>query len=136
VAAGQQPLRALALALAPVAAHHIAHGVDLGAVETAGQHPALQVRGAGAVRRRGVGDGQVLGRVAVARQLLGPVPDLLALGEGLAQRVGQAQLGNAVDLAQALLELAVRVRVQAALEGFDDLRAASDPSPADRALRG
>jgi hypothetical protein len=53
VAAGEQPLLVLAPALAPVAADHIAHGVDLGAVEAAGQHPTLQVLGAGAVRRRG-----------------------------------------------------------------------------------
>ena len=63
-----------------------------------------------------------------------PVPHLFAKQGRDSELLVQPQLGDAVDLAQALGELVVAVAVQAALEGVDDL-AAVQPQPA-RAAHG
>ena len=73
-----------------------------------------------------VGDGElaVLGeaRIGVPRQQLGAVPRLLAEHRPDAEAVVEAQLGDAVDVAQRLGELEVGVVLEPALEGGDDLR--------------
>ena len=83
--------------------------------------------GAGAVRIGEVGDGELaflgIARVAVLGQALVPVPDVVAQHRLGAELVVQADLGNAVDVAQRLGALDVGVVVQAAREGVDDLRA-------------
>ena len=57
---------------AVVAAHHVAHGIDLHLVEAAVAHVLRDLRGAGAVRIGEVGDGELallgIARVAVLRQ--------------------------------------------------------------------
>ena len=75
-------------------------------------HPVREPLRAGAVRVGEVGDGElaVLGvaRVAVLGQPLGPVPDLVAELGLVAELVVEPDLGDAVDVAQALGELEVR----------------------------
>jgi hypothetical protein len=53
-----------------------------------------------------------------------------------AELVVQPDLGDAVDVAQALGELEVRVAVQPPLEGRDDLGACAGPCRAGRAPPG
>jgi hypothetical protein len=124
VAAGQQA-RGTAVA-AVVDAHHIAHRVPVGLVEAGLAHP-LQQLGGRPVGRREVGDGELaaLGkaRLAVRGQGLGPVPDLVAQHRLGAELVVQADLGDAVDVAQALGELELLRARQAPGEGVDDLLA-------------
>jgi hypothetical protein len=107
-------------------ADDVADGVDLDAVEAALAHPADELRRRGAVRVGEVGDGElaVLGeaRVGVPRQQLGAIPRLLAEEGPDAEAVVEAQLGDAVDVAQRFGELEVRVVLEPALEGGDDLR--------------
>ncbi|MCY1536041.1 hypothetical protein D9M68_714780 [compost metagenome] len=55
------------------------------------------------------------------RQLLLPVPHVVAERDVGAELVVQADLGDAVDVAQRLAELEARVVVQPAREGLDDL---------------
>ncbi len=99
-----------------VAAHHVAHGVDLDLVKAAVAHPVADALGAGAVRVGEVGDGELalfgIARVAVLGQFLLPVPDIVAQRGLVAELVVQADLGNAVDVAQGLSELEVGVVVQ------------------------
>ena len=68
---------------------------------------------AGAVRLGEVGHGELaalgVAGVAVLRELLAPVPDLVAERGLDAELVVQADLGDAVDVAQALGEFEVRV---------------------------
>ena len=111
-----------------VAAHDVADGIDLHLVKAAVEHALPELRGAGAVRRREVGHGELAqfgeARVAVLRELLMPVPELVAQ-QGLGgELVVQAQFGNAMDVVQAVLKLGVRMRLQTPLEGLEDLRLA------------
>jgi len=97
--------------------------------------------GAGAVGVGQVGDGELallcVARVAVLGQRLRPVPDLRCPARGLdAELVVQADLGDAVDVAQALGCARSRVAVQAALEGGDDLGAVQARCRAGRAPPG
>jgi hypothetical protein len=86
-------------------------GIDLDLVEAALLHPAHELRRARTVRVGEVGDGElaVLGeaRVGVPCQQLGAVPGLLAEHGLVAEAVVEAQLGDAVDVAQRPLELEV-----------------------------
>jgi hypothetical protein len=83
---------------------------------------------AGLVRFGEVGHGERPGfleaGVAVHRQRFGPVPDPFTPRRRDAELVVQPDFGDAVDVAQALGQLEVRVPLQAALEGGDDLRSA------------
>ena len=85
----------------------------------------MNLAGAGQVRIRQVGHGQLtgphIGCVSVLGQRLLPVPHLMALCGGVAKLVVQADLGNAVHIAQALGQLKVRVTLHAALQRGDDL---------------
>ncbi len=124
VAAGEQP-PGIAVA-AMVEADHVADGVDLHLVEAAvGAHPVRQPLRAGAVRLGQVGDGEFaafgITRIAVLRQALGPVPHQVAELGHVAELVVEPDLGDAVDVAQALGHLVVGVVVQPALEGGNDL---------------
>jgi hypothetical protein len=110
VAAGQQALRAGVAAV--VDAHHVAHGVDRHLVEAAVAHPARSRRAPGAVGVGEVGDGELaaLGKPgSLCAASLGPVPHLVAQRGRDAELVVQADLGDAVDVAQALGELEVGV---------------------------
>ena len=60
-------------------------------------------------------------RVAVLCQLFLPVPDLVAQLGCHTKFVIQADFGDAVDVAQTLLQLHIGVAEKAALEGIDDL---------------
>ena len=86
----------------------------------------MQLRGAGAMGVGQVGDGElaVLGvaGIGVARQQLGAVPRLPAEHRRRGEAIVEAQLGDAVDVAQRLGELEVGVVLEATLEGGDDLR--------------
>ena len=111
---------------AVVHAHHIAHRIDFHAVEAAiGLHPVQQALGAGAVGVGQVGDGQLtslsVGGLAVLGQLLGPVPHGVAQHGFMPELVVQANLGNAVGVAQALCAFEIRVVVKTPREGGDDL---------------
>ena len=83
-----------------------------------------------ALRAGAVGVGQVGDRqfaalgvtgVAVGGQPLGPVPDQVAEFRRVIELVVQAQLGDAVDVAQRLGQLEVWMVLSASLEGLDDL---------------
>ncbi len=108
-------------------AHHVAHRIDAHLVEAAVAHPALQLHLAGLVRRGEIGDGELalfgVAGVAVAGEEFGAVPHLVAEHGLEAELVGQPHLGDAVDVAQALGELEVRVVLEPAREGGDDLGA-------------
>ena len=91
---------------------------------------ALKLALVQALRARAVRVGEVghcqlaelgIAGVGVLRELLGPVPHQVAELRRMAELVVQANLGNAVDVAQALGELEVGRVVQPALEGGDDL---------------
>ena len=72
-----------------------------------------------------VGDGElaVFGKagVAVQRQLFMPVPHVVAQHRLGAELVGQANFGNAVDVAQRLGALEIRVVGEPPRKGVDDL---------------
>ena len=124
VAAGEQARRAAVAAV--VNADDVADRVDLDLVEAAvGLHPVREPLRAGAVRVGQVGHGQLaalgIAGVAVLRELLGPVPHAVAQLRRHAELVVQADLGDAVDVAQALVALEVHRVAQAAGEGGDDL---------------
>ena len=123
VAAGQEVFRAFGSAV--VSAHHIAHRVDPDFVETALSHPLTDASGTQAVCLGQVGDGKLalFGKagIAVAGQFFLPVPHHVAQCRFDAEFVVQANLGDAVDVAQALLPFEVGVALQAAFEGLDDL---------------
>ena len=123
VAAGEQAL----VARAGVHAHHIAHRVDADLLEPAIAHPGLDLRGAGAVGVGQIGGGELATRgvlgLAVGGELLGPVPHQLPEARHMAELLVQADLRNAVDVAQALGKLELAGAEQAALEGGDDLGA-------------
>ncbi|EWS58157.1 hypothetical protein Y694_03932 [Methylibium sp. T29-B] len=123
VAAGEQaPRRRIA---AEVEAHHVADRIEAHLVEAAVAHPGLQLRGAGTVRVGQVGDGELaafaIARVGVHGQLLGPVPHRVAQDRRGAELVVQADLGDAVDVAQALGQLDLGVALQPALQRREDL---------------
>ena len=125
VRAGQQALRAAVGAV--IDAHHIAHRIDGHLVEAAFAHPVRQALRAGAVGVGEVGDGELPGfrvaGVAVLRQRFGPVPHEVAERGRDAELVVQANLGDAVDVAQAFGELELGMALQPPLEGRDDLAA-------------
>ncbi len=110
-----------------VARHHIPHRIDLHLVEPALAHVACDLPGRCAMRLGEIGDGQlsVLGIawIAVLRQAFLPVPDQVAQRRLRAELVVQPQLHDAVDVAQRLGSLELRVIVQPAGKGLDDLLA-------------
>ena len=125
VRTGEQPLRTAVAAV--VDADDVADRVDVNVVESAVLHPALQAVRARAVRRRQVGHGQLaallVAGVALGGERLGPVPHEVAeLGRD-AELVGEPDLCDAMDVAQALGKLEVRMAFDAAREAVDDLRA-------------
>ena len=136
VAAGQQVLGASLGRV--VAADHVAHGVDLDLVKAAVAHPVADALGAGAVGVGQVGDGELallgIARFAVLGQLFLPVPDIVAQRGGVAELVVEANLCNAMDVAQSFGPLVVRVVEAAARKGVDDFGLAQ-PS-ATRAAHG
>src|SRR5690606_17792504 len=118
------------------ATHHVAHGVDLDVVATAVAHPVADALGTRAVCVGEVGDGELalFGKagVGVFGELFGPVPHVVAqFGLG-GKLVGEADLGDAVDVAQRLGQLKVGVVVQPPGKGVDDflLGQARTPRPA------
>ncbi|MNV36366.1 hypothetical protein D3C71_1278390 [compost metagenome] len=108
-----------------VAAHHVAHGVDLHLVKAAVAHPVADALCAGAVRVGEVGDGELafFGKagVRVFGQFFLPVPHVVAQHGLGGELVVQANLGNAVDVAQGLGQFELGVVVQAPRKGVDDL---------------
>ncbi len=107
-----------------VAAHHVADGVYLHFVKAAVAHIARNALGAGTVRIGQVSDRELaffgITGVAVLCQLFLPVPDQVAQRGFGAEPVVQANLGDAVDVAQGLGQFEVGVVVQPAREGLDD----------------
>jgi hypothetical protein len=87
-------------------------------------HPVRQALRAGAVGIGEVGDGELaalgITRVAVLGQALGPVPHLVAERGLDAELVGEAQLDDTVDVAQAFGEFVIDRMFEPALEGGDD----------------
>ena len=122
--AGEQPARGR---VGPfVHADDVAHRIDVHRVEAAVvAHPRGELRSAGAVRIGEVGDGELaalgIAGVAVLRQRLGPVPHLLAEHGNVAELFSQADLRDAVDIAQRLGVLELGVVVDASRESLDDL---------------
>ena len=119
MAAGHQGFGLCAVSF--VDTHHIADRVDVHAVATGLPHVLCNALGAGAVGLGQVGDGELAAAVAELGQRLLPVPDLVAALDGGAKFVVQADLGNAVHIAQAFLQLIADWALQAALQGGDDL---------------
>ena len=108
-----------------VAAHHVAHGVHLHRVKAAFAHPVADALCTGTVRVGEVGHGELalFGKagVGVLGELFVPVPHVVAQ-QGLGtQLVVQADLGNAVDVAQGLGALEVCMVAQPPRKGVDDL---------------
>ena len=108
-----------------VAAHYIAHRVNAHLVKAAFTHAGADKCRAGAVRvgqvsYRELAFFQIAG-VAVLGQLLMPVPDLIAQRGLYSELVVQANFHDAVDVAQAFLQLKIRMVLQPAREGGDDL---------------
>ena len=99
-----------------VAAHHVAHGVGIHLVKATLAHGLRDALGAGAVRVGQVSDGELafvgIARVAEGAEFFLPVPQLVAQHRLVAELVVQPDLCNAVDVAQALLALKLRVAVQ------------------------
>ena len=113
---------------AEIDADDVADGVDAHLVEAAVAHPRRELRGAGAVRVGQVGDGELAAvaalavtRVGVRGQQLGAVPGLVAERRQGTELVIEPDLGDAVDVADALGELEFRVVAEAPLEATDDL---------------
>ena len=108
-----------------VAAHHVAHGVDLDLVKAAVAHPVRDALGAGTVRVREVGHGELAffgeAGVRVGAEFFLPIPHVVAQRGRRTKLVVQANLGDAVDVAQRLGTLEVRVVVQPPLKCGDDL---------------
>ena len=108
-----------------VNADHIAHGVNRHVVKAAVAHAVHDVLRAGAVCVGQVGDGELtfvgVARVAEGAELFLPVPKLVAQHRLVAKLVVEPDLGNAVDVAQALLPFKLRVAQQAPRKGFNDL---------------
>ena len=108
-----------------VAAHHVAHRVGINLVKTAVAHVLGDALGAGAVRVGEIRHRQLASfcktRVGVLGQLFLPIPDLVAERGLHVKLVVHADFGDAVDVAQTLLQLHVGVTEKAALEGIDDL---------------
>ena len=115
-----------------VNAHHVAHGVNAHLVKAAGLHAQLDRAGAFQVCVGQVSDGQFFACgvrcvfvdhacIAELGQPFVPVPHFVAQRGLVAQLVVEANLDDAVDVAQALGQFVVGVVVQAALKGADDL---------------
>ena len=123
VRAGEQRLRVGRAGL--VAADHVAHRVDVHGVEAGFAHVACDLLGAGAVRLGQVGHGELalfgIAGVGVHRQLLVPVPHVVAERGLRVELVVEPDFRDAVDVAQRFAQLEGRMVVQAALEGVDDL---------------
>ncbi len=104
----------------------VADRVDCDLVEAAVvAHPARELRGARAVRVGEIGHRQLaalgVAGVAVRCERLGPVPHQVAERRDDAEALVEPDLGDAVDVAQALGALEVGVVLEAAREGRDDL---------------
>ena len=99
-----------------VNADHVAHRVNRHLVKAAVAHAVHDGLRAGAVRVGQVGDSELafigVARVAEGAEFFLPVPQLVAQHRLVAELVVQPDLGNAVDVAQALLPLKLRVAVQ------------------------
>ena len=134
MAAGKQGARAgFFSVLGVVTANHIADRVYRNLVEATLQHTRLDLRRAGAVRVGQVGDGELaffgVTGVGVDAQLLMPVPHLVAQFRRYAELVVQANFDDAVDVAQALLQLETGVVEQPAFErGQDFLLGQAQPA--------
>ena len=124
MAACEQPFGAAVGAVKK--ADHITHRIHPDFVKTAaGAHPLRQL-----LCHRAVCVGEVSHRqfaalgvagVTVDRQLFGPIPHQIAQRRCMAEFVVEADLGDAVNIAQALGKFIVRVMTQAALKGHHDL---------------
>ena len=108
-----------------VDADHVADSVNRHVVKAAVAHAVHDVLRAGAVCVGQVGDGELafvgVARVAVSAEFFLPVPHLVAQHRLVAKLVVEPDLGDAVDVAQALLPLKLRVAQQAPRKGLDDL---------------
>ena len=139
VAAGEEARRVGLLSA--VQTDDVADCVDCDLVEAAVvAHPARELRGARAVRVGEIGHRQLAGLgvagVAVRCERLGPVPHQVAERRDDAEALVEPDLGDPVDVAQALGALEVGVVLEAAREGRDDLVACAGPGRAPRARRG
>ena len=133
VTARQQVLRACSGWV--VAAHHIAHCIDVHLVKTTGLHAQGNGFGASLVGWREVSHTQLtlLGKARVAElgQPLVPVPHLAAQHRVLLALFIQTQLGNAVNLTQTFLKLHRWRLPHAPLHGVQNgLRGEPQPSGA------
>ncbi|MCC2636099.1 MAG: hypothetical protein K0S48_3985, partial [Ramlibacter sp.] len=110
-----------------VFADYIPHRIDLHLIEPAFAHVRGDLLGGGAVGVGEVGHRQLaalgVAGVAVLRQLFLPVPDQVAQRRLHAELVVETNLDDAVDVAQRLGAFELRVVVQPAGEGVDDLLA-------------
>ena len=108
-----------------IASDHIANGIDLHIVKAAFAHPVRDALRTGAVSVGEVGDRQLalvgIAGVRMRGQALLPVPDIIAQLRGDAKFVVQANLDNAVNISQALLQLKVGMAGEAALESVEYL---------------
>ena len=99
-----------------VNADHVAHCVDAHLIKAAVAHAVHDGLRASAVRVGQVSDGELafvgVARVAEGAELFLPVPQLVAQHRLVAELVVQPDFCNAVDVAQALLALKLRVAVQ------------------------
>ena len=120
VRARHQRLRARHVRL--ITAHHIADRVYRH-LHAGLAHPGGQLRGRLLVGRRHVGAGQVVAAVAVAGQGFAVAHDGRAESQAHVEQVVQAQLGDALDLAQRLKQLVGPAVFQAPREGGDDVLA-------------
>jgi hypothetical protein len=102
-----------------VAAGHVAGVVDVD-VHAGFTHPVGQPGGGALVARRHVGAGQALFVVGDGSNFFGPFHDAGAERELHAQQAVQADLGDAVHLAQCLVQLVLAAVLEAPLEGRDD----------------
>ncbi len=123
VAAGEQGLGTRGCG--QIAPNHIAHVVDVDLVKPAGLHAQLQGLGAALVGLGEVGDGEFapfpVALVTESGQPLVPIPHFMAQLRVQAQLVVEANLNDAVNVANAFFEFEIGGVVQAPLEGFDDL---------------
>ncbi|MNV30859.1 hypothetical protein D3C71_1221460 [compost metagenome] len=114
-------------AVGAVAAHHVAHRVDFNLVEAAVAHPVRNALRAGAVRLGQIGDGKLallgVAGVAMDAEAFLPVPDVVTQGQVHAEFIRQADLDDAVDVAQRFLAFNVGRIVEPAREFIDDLLA-------------
>ncbi len=122
---GVAPVFAGSVAITFIATHDVAHSVLVDVVAAAVVHGLGDLGGAGAVGVAEVGDGELprlgVGWFGVRSQAGQRVPNPIASFGLLAQFVGQADFGDAVDIAQALGALGIGVVVQASLKRGQDV---------------